>query len=222
MKETAVFCRAWFEAAADLPPADFKELFLALADYAFNGANPENFNLLGDDLAPVARTILLLARPVMKKNAEKWEARLAEAGRPPIELTPEDAQQAVKVAGSVKGAAELLGVSESTIYRRKRAEKAEKKDCQNCQNVKNVNVNVNVNENENDRQRILTGESYSQAAAGQGKLLKGLPLPTPPPSGETITKVSAMFSNLRLQLTETELIPNEERETTTVFDEKGA
>ena len=155
MKETAVFYRSWFEAAAGLPAADFKELFLSLADCAFNGGEAEEFSLLGADLSPVARAIFTLARPAIKKNCERWEARVAEAGRPPLDVTAEDARKAVRIAGSVKGAAELLGVSVRTMHRRLSVPK--------CQNAKNVNVNVNVNDNV-----CHTREKFSDLSAARG------------------------------------------------------
>ena len=188
MRDTAVFFRAWFEAAADLPPADFKELFLALADHAFNGADPEAFNLLGSDLAPVAKAILTLAKPVMRKNAEKWEAKQAEAGRPPLEISAEDVQKAVQKCGTMKGAAAYLGVSVRTLYNRLSVQK--------CRNAKNVNVNVNVNANALHTCKNAEMQVRKDAAKAQGQAFKELALTPSPPSDKELAQAAAIFDKL--------------------------
>lgn len=147
MRDTAVFYSAWFEAARELPPDDFKKLFLAIADYAFDDREEA-------ELPPLPKAIFVMAKPIVKKNIEKWNAR-KEAGRPALPITKGEVEQAQKSQGTVKSAAQLLGISERTAYRRKSLSK----DCQittkkeidspteTAKTATRVNVNVNVNAN---------------------------------------------------------------------------
>ena len=188
MRETAVFYRSWFEAAAGLPAADFKSLFMSLADLAFNGAGEEGEALLGACLSPVASAIATLARPVIKRNAEKWEASKRSAGRPPIDLSPEDADKAVSAAGTVRGAARLLGVSVRTVQRRRGATK--------CQNAKTVNVNVNVNKDachNSEKQDEASVASVARQKPAAGWLPLTSAEPTPPSEREKIASSLATF-----------------------------
>lgn len=139
-RETAVIYSSWVEAMRELPPADFKATMLGLAGMLFRDEQPA-------DLPPIGKCIATLAAPIIRKNKEKWQAR-KEAGRPALPVTAEDARNAVERAGTVKAAAEQLGISVKTLYRRLSVSK--------CQNVKSVNVNVNENVNVNNDTAILT------------------------------------------------------------------
>ena len=117
MRDTAVFYASWFDAARQLPSDEFKKLFLAIADYAFEDKEEAS-------LPPVSQAIFSMAKPIVKKNIEKWNAR-KESGRPAIPVSKGQVEIEQERKGTVRAAAHSLGMSESTAYRRKRLAKAD-------------------------------------------------------------------------------------------------
>lgn len=212
MRDTAVFYRTWFDAAIDLSLLEFRDLILSIADFAFFGEGVHAYSGGYESLSSVAKAIYKLACPVIKKNKEKWEARLAQAGRPRLNVTEEEASKAVEIAGSVKGAAQLLGVSVSTVQRRKNVSK--------CQNVKNVHVNANVNKYVFDTSKKPLEKASGGAAAGQGQPFKGVAPPAPAPAGdkpwaefeseEAQKAIEAMFDNVKSYFAKKEEAKKEE------------
>lgn len=170
MRDTAVFYSAWFEAARELPSDDFKKLFLAIADYAFDDKEEA-------ELPPLPKAIFVMAKPIVKKNIEKWNAR-KEAGRPALPVTKGEVEQAQRSQGTVKSAAQLLGISERTAYRRKSLSR----DCQITTKKENdsptetaktaTRVNVNVNVNANVRQTAKKASSRPLFDEGGAALLQ--------------------------------------------------
>ena len=203
MRETGVFYASWFEAAKELPGEEFKQLFCAIAEYAFYDRDEDI------ELPPVSKAIFALAKPIVKKNKEKWKEK-GEIGRTPIPVTKGQVDKMHERTGTVKKAAGLLGISESTAYRRKRlaksnqltetkelAEVSKREEMTDLTAVKTANVvnaNVNVNVNVNDAKQEASGATL----ANEG----GAALPTygetgrPPVKEEEAKAVEAIFNRL--------------------------
>ena len=179
MRDTAVFYASWFEASRDLPADEFKELFLAIADYAFEDKEPAYLPI-------VSQAIFTLARPIVKKNNEKWQAK-KEAGRPKIDLTAEECKSAINAWGSAKAAAQHLGVSLRTLYNRLSVQK--------CKNANSVNVNANVNVNVNDVHKDLCTRAAIPNACGKPTQYV-FPLERTKRTGEELTQASRIFAKL--------------------------
>lgn len=168
MRDTAIFCRTWIDAAAALPGEEFKQTILALAAVAFGGDFGTALNFGSDTLPPVGKTILTLATPIIRRNTEKWEAR-KKAGRPAYDITPQQVRDAVEECGTVAAAAEMLGISVRTAFRRLSVPK--------CQNAKCVNANANVNVNNKD---FVAKATKSPASPPEEKAARPSKKPQPP------------------------------------------
>lgn len=212
MRETGIFYRSWFEAAKDLPGEEFKSLFCAIAECAFDDKEEDG------ELSPVSKAIFQLARPIVKKNKEKWKNR-GEVGRTPIPVTKGQVDNMHERTGTVKIASALLGISESTAYRRKRlarsnqltetkelAEVSKREEMTELTAVKTANVdnvNVNVNLNVNDSDSISANGADPKMASVAATIKSGSDaLPTygktgqPPASEEEKKAAEAIFNRM--------------------------
>lgn len=73
MRDSFVFYRSFYESIKRLPPEDFKNCFLAIAEYALNGTEPETEG--------IERTVFELIKPQIDSNNQRYENG-KKGGRP--------------------------------------------------------------------------------------------------------------------------------------------
>ena len=119
-RESFVFYRSFYEAAAQLKPQEKAAVFTAICEYALNGREPQ---LEG---APMA--IFILIKPQLQANQRRYEAgKKGGRGRSKPELKPDQMETEAKP----------------------KANQTETKDEPNENANANVNVNANENANAN-------------------------------------------------------------------------
>lgn len=73
MKDSFIFYRSFYEALKHLPDKEFKELFLAISEYALNGTEPS--------LEGSLNALFLLIKPNLDANLKRYEKAVANASK---------------------------------------------------------------------------------------------------------------------------------------------